>query len=130
MAVDGTRVHPRYAIDAAVELRHADSAAAVGTTTNISRGGLCVDLDRALATGLAVQIAITLVFDDRRQSEALELPARVMWSTQLGESYQVGCQFVGLRPRDVAYLDMFLRYLAGSPPAEATSPDTDDDPFR
>jgi hypothetical protein len=104
------RAYPRYAIDAAVEIRVGDGRA-LGRTRNLSRGGLCVDVDRPVAPGATVELSITLVFDDDRLSEPLSLGARVMWCTAVDDGHQLGCQFVGAMPRDLAYLDMFLRYL-------------------
>jgi hypothetical protein len=128
MSADSTRAYPRYAIEADIEVRAAGGTGR-GRTSNISRGGLCVELDRPIEPGLEVDVAVTLVFDDRGHSEPLLLPARVMWSTAIDDHFQVGCQFRGLRPRDAAFLDMFLRYLEGDRPEDGSAPPPADDPF-
>ena len=128
MSESTTRAYPRYAIDADIEVR-ARGRVARGRTSNISRGGLCVELDREIQRALDVDVAITLVFDDRGLSEPLLLPARVMWSTAIDDRFQIGCQFRVLRPRDAAFLDMFIRYLDGDRPGDSIPPPTPDDPF-
>jgi hypothetical protein len=124
------RSFPRYAIDAAIEVRCGDEVA-TGRTRNVSRGGLCVELDRALASGQTAEVAIKLVFDDKGQSEALVLRCRVMWSTPFDRVHQIGVQFDGLVKRDLAYLDMFLRYLAekADEAEEIREAAREDDPF-
>lgn len=110
MEGEGKRAYPRYAIDAAIEVRAGD-VRALGRSRNISRGGLCVELDRALPVGGSVDLAIKLVFDDNAESEPLAVRGRVSWSTPMEPGHQIGLQFEALRPRDIAFLDMFLRYL-------------------
>jgi hypothetical protein len=124
------RSFPRYAVDAAIEVRSGGEVAH-GRTRNISRGGLCVELDRALSSGATAEVAIKLVFDDQGLSEALVLRCRVMWSTPFDRVHQIGVQFDGLVKRDVAYIDMFLRYLAqkADEAEEIREAAREDDPF-
>jgi hypothetical protein len=105
------RAFPRYATEAAVTLRHGDTVAQ-GRTRNMSRGGLCAQLDRAIAVGAHVTIAVALVFDEKNTSERLALPARVAWSTAIDDVHQVGLAFLALSPDQTRYLDLFLGYLA------------------
>jgi c-di-GMP-binding flagellar brake protein YcgR len=104
------REHPRYAHEAAITFITPGQEVA-GRTTNLSRGGLCATLSEQLATGAEIQIDIQLVFEDGRQSEALRVPARVVWCTGLDDGYQVGVQFLALDARITDDLTMFLRYL-------------------
>jgi hypothetical protein len=115
------RQSPRYAIEAAVELRHAGVVAS-GRTDNVSDGGMCVIVDREIGRGAEVVASLALVFDEDTFSEPLELPARVVWSTSIGDSYQLGTSFLGLSADQKSYLDMFLRYLE-----EGLSANEDDD---
>lgn len=116
------REHPRYAHEALITLR-AGSTVHQGRTTNVSRGGLCADLDVVLPVGSDVELDLQLVFDDDVQSEPLRLPARVVWCTTLDDGHQLGFAFRPLPPERAQYLTMFVRYLddrarsAPTPPA-------------
>jgi hypothetical protein len=101
MADPTMRAYPRFAIAAVIELR-GEHEVSRGRSRNVSRGGLCVEVDRAVAAGATVGVAMTLVFDDNGESEALVLAARVAWCTPLGDRFQVGCQFLPLPARDDA----------------------------
>jgi hypothetical protein len=111
------REHPRYAVDAVVEVAVGSGEALVGRTRNLSRGGLCVELPTSIEPGTHVSACIALVFRDHETSEPLVLPARVVWCTPLGGGYQLGCQFGRLARMQTAYLDLFLSYLDASPRA-------------
>lgn len=104
------REHPRYAHEAAITLR-LGSRTVEGRTRNVSRGGLCADLAEAAPVGTDIDIDIVLVFENDKQSEALRLPARIVWCTPLDEGHQVGISFRGLTKDHVEYLAMFLRFL-------------------
>lgn len=104
-------MHPRYAIEASVEFR-GPAGSIVGRTKNVSRGGLAALVDTPIAPGSAVELSISLVFDEDTFSEPLALPARVVWCTGLGdEMHQLGTAFLPLSPEQAEYLGMFLRYL-------------------
>ncbi|HTE55420.1 MAG TPA: PilZ domain-containing protein [Kofleriaceae bacterium] len=113
------REHPRFAIEARVDVR-TDAAGLSGRTRNLSRGGLCIELDAPLGAGADVEVGIALVFDDDHCSEPLALPACVAWCTPIDARYQVGCQFRRLSPHQAANLDLFLRYLEAAPRAAAS----------
>lgn len=109
------RVHPRFALDAVVELATKAGALLGGRTCNVSRGGLCVELAGAIDPGDEVEIRIALRFHDDGQSEPLLLPARVVWCTPLGDGYQIGSQFRTLSLHQSADLDLFLGFIDASP---------------
>ena len=121
------RQSPRYAIEAAVELRHADVVAS-GRTDNVSNGGMCVIVDKSIGRGAEVVASLALVFDEETFSEPLELPARVVWSTSIGDRYQLGTSFLGLDAEQKSYLDMFLRYLEEGLMAAETDDGEDETP--
>ena len=104
------RQYPRYAHEAAITLI-APGLEISGRTCNVSGGGLCATLSEPIAIGTEIQIAIQLVFDHGRHSEALRLPGRIVWCTWIDECHQVGVQFVALDTKTSEDLTMFLRYL-------------------
>lgn len=127
---DSSREFPRFALEATVELS-APGLKATGRTANVSRGGLAANVDRAVPPGEVVTVRMSLVFDEDTFSEPLDLPARVVWCTQLAEHYQLGTAFLVLSADQRAYLDMFLRYLeeGAMRHREASQPEEHDDPF-
>lgn len=82
-----------------------------GRTRNVSRGGLCANVADAVPIGADVTVDITLVFDDDMQSEALTLPARIVWCTTLDEAYQIGVAFKPLDAERAELVQLFLKYL-------------------
>ena len=106
------RQYPRFAADVAIRF-YVDGQVVDGRTRNVSRGGLCADLGSALPTGANVEVDLTLVFDDNTVSEALRLPARVVWCTTFEGAYQIGVAFRPLEKQRADYLNLFLKYLGG-----------------
>jgi hypothetical protein len=104
------RAHPRYAHEAAVTFV-VGTQTFHGRTNNVSRGGLCADLADSIPMGTDLEVEMRLVFDDDKISDALRLPARVVWCTEVDEGCQVGIAFKPLPQQLVEYLTMFLRYL-------------------
>jgi len=124
--VSDKRVHTRYVVDVAVEVESPDGKVVSGRSRNISRGGLCLDVDDVVDSGDDVDVRIALIFHDQHVSEPLGLPARVVWCTPLGKLHQVGCKFAALAPEEAAYLDLFLSYIDAAPtPGAPDSHDTD-----
>ena len=108
------REFPRYALEAAVEIRPRGAGPARrGRTRNLSRGGLCAELDAVIPVGRTVDVELTLVFAEGNTSEPLALPARVVWCTDLGDGHQVGLAFQALTGGQREYLELFLRFLEG-----------------
>lgn len=121
------RQHPRLAHEAAITI-HVAGREYFGRTTNLSRGGLCTDLTAAITVGSDVVVNIALVFDHGTRSEALQLEARVVWSTNLDGRRQTGLAFQRVQPVQAEYLKMFLQYLDGAArePARAQVTSVDD----
>jgi len=110
------RQFPRYAIRAEITLRtRGGGVIGRGHTNNLSRGGLCADLDATPTRGQSVEVGIALVFSNDSLSEPLPLPARVVWSTSLGDKHQAGLSFLQLTAEQSSFLDMFIRFLADGP---------------
>ena len=109
------RQHPRYAIGTEVNLRTKAGIIAKGRTTNLSRGGLCADVDAEPARGQQVEVSIALIFNAEGVSEPLALPARVVWCTGLGAHHQIGLSFLPLTKDQATFLGMFIRFLEEHP---------------
>ena len=106
-----SRAHPRYALEIDASVTFGSERVPV-RTRDVSRGGLCFEAKRAIPSGQVVDISMSLVFDEATFSEPLDLRARVVWCTTLGDArHQVGTSFLGLTAEGRSYLDMFLRYL-------------------
>jgi hypothetical protein len=124
------RLHPRYAHEVAVKLQ-AGKLVTEGRTNNVSRGGLCANVNDQIAAGTDVVVDITLVFDDDMQSEALTLPARVAWCTTLDDAFQIGVAFKPLDADRADYLQLFLKYLGEErAPRRRPTEKSIDDRFR
>lgn len=128
------RHSPRFAVRVAVELETKAGQRLAGQSRNLSRGGVCLETADMIAAGEEVTVRITLVFDEERSSEPLELPARVVWCTPFGDqAHQVGTQFHPLSSEHTTYLDMFLRYLeqqaSPSEDGDGGEDEDEDDPF-
>jgi Tfp pilus assembly protein PilZ len=131
MAASDQRVFPRFAVTLAVELETEDGTVHPGVSRNLSRGGVCLETEGAIPAGAEVVVRVTLVFDEDRASEPLDLPARVVWCTPFADAHQVGTQLRPLSSEQQSYLDMFLRYLEqqGAPDEDADEDEDEDDPF-
>ncbi len=124
------REHQRYAHEAAITLR-IGAEVVHGRTRNVSKGGLCAELAAPYPIGTEVEVDLQLVFDDNRQSDALRLPALVVWCTSLDERNQVGLAFKPLTGDKVKYLMLFLKHLTErAEPAAMTGNGSIDDRFR
>lgn len=109
------RQFPRYAIGTEVTLRTKSGVIARGRTTNLSRGGLCADLDAEPTRGQQLEVSISLIFNADGLSEPLSLPARVVWCTSLGAARHAGLSFLALTREQTGFLDMFIRFLEDHP---------------
>jgi c-di-GMP-binding flagellar brake protein YcgR len=122
------REYPRYAHEAVITLSSPGQSIS-GRTTNLSRGGLCATLSEPIAVGIDVDVDIQLVFADDLQSEALRIPARVVWCTSLDDGHQVGVRFLPFDSAKGEDLTMFLRYLDDSTPRAKPDTTSVDDRF-
>ena len=124
------RQHPRFACDLETEVR-ADGRPLAARALDISRGGICLSIDRPIAVGAAIDVALRLVLSETQYSAPLILRARTMWCTALKEGYQLGCMFGRLPVEHARYLEMFLRFLRGAVGGEPgpTEADPDNEPF-
>jgi hypothetical protein len=123
------RQHPRFAAEVGIKL-YVGKEVTEGRTRNVSRGGLCADLRSSLPTGADVEIDMTLVFEDNTQSEALRLPARIVWCTPFEDAYQVGVSFRPMDKQRASYLALFLKYLESEKAPRSRKATDIDDRFR
>jgi hypothetical protein len=123
------REHRRYAHEAAVTCQVADKRFE-GRTRNVSRGGLCADLADKIAIGTDLMVDLKLVFEDEAQSDALRLPALVVWCTTVDDTHQIGLAFRLLSAEIAQHLDTFLRYLDDARTEKSPRAANVDDRFR
>ena len=123
------RQYPRIAAEVGIKF-YSGQQVAEGRTRNVSRGGLCADLAVALPIGKDVELHMTLVFDDNSQSEALRLPARIVWCTTFEGAYQVGVAFRAMNKERTEYLNLFLKYLGDEKAQKTPKAANIDDRFR
>ena len=123
------RQHPRFAAEVGIKF-YVGKQVTEGRTRNVSRGGLCADLRAPLPTGADVEIDMTLVFEDNTQSEALRLPARIVWCTTFEDVYQVGVSFRPMDKQRASYLALFLKYLEAEKAPRSRKATDIDDRFR
>lgn len=113
------REHRRYAHEAAITFC-VGARVIAGRTQNVSRGGLCASLADPVPMGTELDVDMVLVFEDDAQSDALRLPARVIWCTAVDNAHQVGLVFRSLDAERAEYLRLFLRYLDDGAQREKT----------
>jgi len=123
------RQYQRFAHDTTVRFL-AGKQVTVGRTLNLSRGGLCAHVTDALPIGADVQVDIALVFEDKSQSEPLNVSARVVWCTALEGEFQVGVSFRPLDAQRANHLSLFLDYLSEGKPTKEPRAKTLDERFR
>jgi hypothetical protein len=112
------REHTRYAHEAAITV-HARDKKLEGRTNNVSRGGLCAELETAVPLGTDCEVELQLVFDHDEKSDALKMSARVVWCTTVDDGFQIGLAFKPLNAEKTKLIDLFLRYLDdGAKPAK------------
>lgn len=120
------RQYPQYAREALLELISAKGLC-TGRTKHVSRDGFSVLVEQPIAPGNRVRVRMSLVFDEDTFSEPLELPARVVWCTPIGDHYQLGTSFLALSEDNQSYLAMFLRYLQGEGEVDPAASQNRDD---
>ncbi len=108
------RQHPRFPIELHSALRLGDEDINA-PTRDIGRGGICLTLDRPITPGEVVPLELSMALGTGPFSEALEVPARVVWCTRLGADHQLGLAFDDLTNRQIGELEMFLRFLQNQP---------------
>src|SRR5215831_15811394 len=106
------RQHPRYNVDIQVGVAVADVKLAA-RTRDLSRAGLCLIADQAIAVDTEVSLELVLTFGEAGATEPLKLFGRVAWCTALFGAHQIGVMFVKVDGELARYLDMFVGFLDG-----------------
>jgi hypothetical protein len=125
-----TRQHPRYAVEAAVQFR-TNNGTVDGRARNVSRGGFSAFSPDSMLPGTQCTVRLALVFNTDTVSDPLELPARIVWCTNLGTEQQLGAAFLALTSQQIEFLEKFLRYLEDGQARRRAEeePDEPEDPF-
>jgi hypothetical protein len=111
--VDERRAHQRFACDLRARVILANGHAIEGQAADISFSGICVHADEHVVPKTMVRFQIWAVLPDR-ETEDLVLPARIVWSTKVEGSHQLGAAFDrNMDNRSWTRLDRLLQLLAG-----------------
>ena len=104
----------RFNVELAAEV-DAQGEALLAATRNLSKGGVCLDVEQALEEGatLGVSLFLTLEGIEHADHDALTLQARVIWCSARDDGgYTAGMQFGTLSPAQQAAVDAFLQRLS------------------
>ena len=88
------RSTPRFNIRLSAEVR-IGGALVTGVTRDLSLGGVCLELDRAIAEKSLVRLTLFVVEDDIETEGArgLELTGTVQWAAEGDRGYAIGLKF-------------------------------------
>jgi hypothetical protein len=111
--VPGQRRERRYAVDVDATLTLESGHRLKARTRDLSRTGICLIAGEAVASGAGAAVQLILSFGNNAFSEPLELSARIVWCTQLSDSFQLGAMFEELSEQQDQFVDVFLQYLDG-----------------
>ncbi|HEY4183534.1 MAG TPA: PilZ domain-containing protein [Polyangia bacterium] len=109
-------------------------------TRDISRSGICLVSDTAIARDTDLELRLVLSLGDQNMSEPLLVGGRSVWCTALFGRFQVGVMFADLDDEQLRFLDLFMRFIDGDvrpagydpgpEPSPPERPEDKDDPFR
>lgn len=103
----------RYEVELAAEV-DAKGEALLAATRNLSKGGVCLDVEQPLEEGstLPVSLFLTLEGIEHADHDALVLQAKVIWCSARDDGgYTAGMQFGTLSNAQQTAVDAFLRRL-------------------
>jgi hypothetical protein len=107
------REHPRVSVDLKVTVAVADVKLAA-RTRDLSRAGLCLIADQAIAVDTEISLELVLTFGEAGATEPLQIVGQVAWCTALFGAHQIGVKFVKMDSERERYLDMFVGFLDGT----------------
>ena len=103
----------RYEVELAAEVEAAGEPV-LAATRNLSKGGVCLDVERPLPEGatLGVSLFLTLEGIEQADHDALVVPAKVIWCSERDDGgYTAGLQFGTLSSSQVSAVEAFLQSL-------------------
>ncbi|MEM9073998.1 MAG: PilZ domain-containing protein [Myxococcota bacterium] len=107
------RKHPRVSVEVAGEVELGGEMVGV-STQNLSRGGVALVLDRAIAEGTEISLTLFLTQDgiEDPDEEPFESKAVVRWVAESDQQLTIaGVQFSAPTEAQLAALDRFLAAL-------------------
>ena len=126
--VAGQRRDCRYVVDVDATVRLPEGGDLKTRTRDLSRNGICLVATQAMPVGAVVGIELVLSFGNNSFSEPLNLTSRLVWCTNLADSYQVGAMFEDVTDQQDQFLEMFLQYLDGTLSPRGEEDDIASDP--
>ena len=78
-----------------------------GTTLNISRSGLCMQVPRKLVEGNVIRIEISAIGNSARAIKAF---CEVQWCVKKNDNtdFEAGLSFIALKEEDIDYLNLLV----------------------
>ena len=108
------RKNPRYAIRLSAEVAY-NGKVFTAVTRDLSIGGLCLETDRLLPEGQALQMGLFLVVDDVEDANTpvLEMRGKVAWAAagDEGRPSTMGIRFEALSASQMAGLNRLLKLI-------------------
>ena len=108
------RLTPRIPVRLSAEVHFAGKVF-TATTRDLSSGGVCLESDRLLPEGYALQVGLFLVVDDVEDATQppLEMRGKVAWATpgDPGEKGSMGIRFESVSTGQMAGLTRFLKMV-------------------
>jgi hypothetical protein len=107
------RREPRYEVELAAEV-DTPGETLFAATTNLSRGGVCLDVEKALQEGTTLELSLFLTLEgiEHADEDALVVQARVAWCSERDDGgFLAGVQFGTLSAAQTAAVDTFLAQL-------------------
>ena len=112
--VPGQRRERRYAVDVDATLTLESGHRVRARTRDLSHSGICLIAGESVPSGGPAAVELVLSFGNNSFSEPLNLAARIVWCTQLANSFQLGAMFEELTEQQEQFVDVFLQYLDGT----------------
>jgi hypothetical protein len=103
----------RFDVELAAEV-DARGEALLAATRNLSKGGVCLDVEKPLDEGatLGVSLFLTLEGIEHADTDALVVHAKVIWCTARDDGgFTAGMQFGTLSSAQTVAVEAFLRKL-------------------
>lgn len=107
------RAYKRFACDVEAVLEVPDRDSVDARAIDISFSGMCMMAEEHIPPGTRTTVQLRLIFE-RAHTDALPLPATIVWSTGVTGGHQIGVKFdADMDSVTWTRLDVLLRFLAG-----------------